>query len=135
LKPSKCSFAMRETKFLGFDIDEKGIRPCKEKFKAMKEYPVPRNTKQTKRFLGMSSYYRKFIPNYSKITEPINRLLKKNCKFIWSEECERNFQLLKSLLINTPILVYPNFAKKFIVTTDASGVGLGAVLSQLVTTV
>ena len=58
LKPSKCSFAMRETKFLGFDIDEKGIRPCKEKFKAMKEYPVPGNTKQTKRFLGMSSYYR-----------------------------------------------------------------------------
>jgi hypothetical protein len=131
LKPSKCSFAMRETKFLGFDIDEKGIRPCKEKFKAMKEYPVPKNAKQTKRFLGMSSYYRKFIPNYSKITEPINRLLKKNCKFIWSEECERNFQLLKSLLINPPILVYPNFAKKFIVTTDASGVGLGAVLSQI----
>ena len=97
----------------------------------MKEYPVPKNAKQVKRFLGMSSYYRKFIPNYSKITEPINRLLKKNCKFVWTELCETNFQILKSLLINPPILVYPNFAKKFIVTTDASGVGLGAILSQL----
>ena len=79
-------------KFLGFDIDEKGIRPCKEKFKAMKEYPVPKNAKQVKRFLGMSSYYRKFIPNYSKITEPINRLLKKNCTFVWTELCETNFK-------------------------------------------
>ena len=122
---------MRETKFLGFDIDEKGIRPSKEKFEAMKNYPVPKNAKGVKKFLGMASYYRKFIPNYSRITEPINRLLKKNCKFIWTVDCENNFRQIKSLLINPPILIYPNFAKKFFVTTDASGVGLGAVLSQV----
>ena len=131
LKPSKCFFANRETKFLGFDINSKGIRPSQEKFEAMKNYPEPKNAKSVKRFLGMASYYRRFIPNYSRITEPINRLLKKNEKFVWSDDCEISFRKIKHLLINPPILVYPDFTKQFILTTDASGIGLGAVLSQI----
>jgi hypothetical protein len=77
IKPSKCSFAKRETKLLGFDITSEGIKPCREKLQAMINYPVPKNQKQVKRFLGMASYYRKFIPQFSTTAEPINKLLKK----------------------------------------------------------
>jgi len=82
IKPSKCLFGSRETKFLGFDVSIEGIRPCEEKFEAIKKYPVPHNQKTCKRFLGLSSYYRRFIKNYSNIVDPINRLLKKNTKFV-----------------------------------------------------
>ena len=73
IKPSKCLFAARETKFLGFDVSIEGIRPCEEKFDAIKKYPVPHNQKTCKRFLGLTSYYRRFIRNNSNIVDPINR--------------------------------------------------------------
>ena len=131
IKPSKCLFAARETKFLGFDISIEGIRPCDEKFDAIQKYPVPHNQKTCKRFLGLASYYRKFIKNYSNIVDPINKLLKKNTKFVWSLECQESFNKIINLLINPPILAYPAFEREFHLTTDASGTGLGAVLSQL----
>ena len=131
IKPSKCMFGARETKFLGFDVSIEGIRPCEEKFEAIKKYPVPHNQKTCKRFLGLASYYRRFIRNYSNIVDPINRLLKKNSKFVWSSSCQESFNQIINLLINPPILAYPNFNKEFYLTTDASGVGLGAILSQL----
>ena len=87
-------FGSRETTFLGYDININGIKPNNEKIKAMLNYPAPINQKQVKRFLGLASYYRKFIPNYSSITEPINKLLKKGVKYIWSEKCQRNFKLI-----------------------------------------
>ena len=124
LKASKCVFAMNCTKFLGFDISNKGIVPSSDKFDAIKNYPAPKTAKQVKRFLGLASYYRKFIHRYTRLADPINKLLKKDTKFFWSEE-------LKVKLINPPILVYPDFRKQFILTTDASGGGLGAILSQL----
>ena len=133
LNTGKCLFARRETKFLGFDISKEGIRPSEDKLLAMKNYQVPKNPKQVKRFLGMASYYRKFIPNYSRITEPINKLLKKNQRFVWCEKCSESFNEIinNKLLINPPILVFPDFSLEFILTTDASGTGLGAVLSQI----
>ena len=131
IKPSKCLFAARETKFLGFDISIEGIRPCDDKFEAIKKYPIPHNQKTCKRFLGLASYYRKFIKNYSNIVDPINRLLKKNSKFVWSPDCQESFNKIINMLINPPILAYPSFDKEFYLTTDASGTGLGAVLSQI----
>ena len=97
----------------------------------MLSYPVPKTQKQVKRFLGMASYYRKFIPNYSSITEAINRLLKKNSKFVWNEKCQNSFTLIIYYLTHPPLLSFPNFKKDFFLQTDASGVGLGAVLVQL----
>ena len=131
VKPSKCLFVSRTTKFLGFDISEKGIRPCEDKLKAMITYPVPKNQKAIKRFLGMASYYRKFIPKYSSIAEPISKLLKKNAKFIWDDKCSKNFRKIIYLLTHPPILTFPDFSRQFILQTDASNVGLGAVLAQI----
>ena len=130
LKPSKCSFGKRRTDYLGFEISEEGIKPSKAKTDAMLNFPRPKNPKQVKRFLGMASYYRKFIKNYSSKSEPINKLLKKDTKFEWTENCERNFKDIINALINLPILIYPDFSKPFILETDASTVGLGAVLAQ-----
>ena len=130
LKPSKCTIGTKKTKFLGFDISEKGIRPNEDKLKAIQNYPRPRNPKEIKRFLGMASYYRKFIPKYSSLTEPINRLLKKSCKFLWSMECEEGFKEIIYLLTHPPVLAFPDLERKFHLTTDASKIGLGAVLSQ-----
>ncbi|CAF1149257.1 unnamed protein product, partial [Brachionus calyciflorus] len=79
----------------------------------------------------MASYYRRFIRNFSSITEPLNLLLRKNQKFIWTTECEKSFNNLINALTNSPILIYPNFKKDFILATDASGIGIGAILSQL----
>jgi hypothetical protein len=131
VKPSKCLIASRETKFLGFDINIEGIRPCAEKFDAIKNYPAPTNQKKVKKFLGLASYYRKFIRNYSNIVDPINKLLKKGTKFIWSIECQESFEKIKEMLINPPILSFPDLNREFCLTTDASTSGLGAVLSQV----
>jgi len=81
-------------------------------------------------FCGMISCYRHFIPNCSQIASPLYKLLKKDAKFVWSEAQENAFEHLKSKLINRPILQYPDFSKEFILTTDASNSGLGAMLSQ-----
>jgi len=130
IKPSKCSFAKREPKFLGFDITSEGIEPCREKLQAMINNPVPKNQKQVKRFLGMASYYRKFIPQLSTKADPIKKLLRKNSDFLWSIECDTGFKKIIDALVNPPVLIYPDFTKSFILETDASIVGLGAVLAQ-----
>lgn len=131
IKPSKCNFAANETTYLGFDIDSVGIRPSKDKTKCVDNYPKPHNAKSVKKFLGLTSYYRKFIRDYTRLSDPINRLLKKGKEFVWSKECDTSFHALIDHLVNPPILVYPDFEKDFILTTDASKIGLGAVLSQL----
>ena len=130
LKPSKCSFGKRKTDYLGFEISSEGIMPSKGKTSAILNYPRPTNPKQVKRFLGMASYYRKFIKDFSTKSEPINKLLKKDSKFEWSDICEKNFNEIIQALVNLPILIYPDFNKPFILETDASTVGLGAVLTQ-----
>ena len=107
------------------------VRPCEEKFDAFRKYPVPHNHKSVKRFLGLASYYRKFIRNYIIIVDPINKLLKKNTKFVWSSECQESFNKVINMLINPPILAFPDFNREFYLTTDASGCGLGGVLSKI----
>ena len=82
-------------------------------------------------FLGLCSYYRRFIKGFSKIAKPLNELLKKNKRFEWKERQQKAFEKLKEKLIEHPILTYPDYKKGFILITDASGEGLGAVLAQL----
>ena len=130
IKPQKCEFGKQEVRFLGFTINKQGIKPNEDKVEAIKNYPRPRNAKEVKRFLGMASYYRKFIKDYGSTAEPINRLLKKETKFYWSDECEESFKKLIFYLTNPPILIYPDFVKEFVLETDASTIGLGAVLAQ-----
>lgn len=96
----------------------------------MKDFPTPRNLKNIKQFLGPARYYRCFIPNFSKVAEPLTELLKKNRQFIWADAQARSFQHLRNALCNEPILQYPDYTKTFLLTTDASGIAVGGILSQ-----
>lgn len=130
LQPSKCNILLREITYLGHKISENGIKPDETKLECVKNFPVPKTQKQVMSFLGLANYYRKFIKGFSKIAQPINRLLKKNIKFDWSTECQEAFDEIKNYLLNPPILTMPNFNEKFIITTDASDKAIGAILSQ-----
>jgi len=98
---------------------------------AIELLPIPMKTKDIKSFLGLISYYRKFIPNCSKLAHPFNKLLKKDEKFVWTTEQQHALDELKSRLQNPPLLIHPDFSKQFILQTDASVDGIGAALSQL----
>jgi transposase InsO family protein len=130
LKPEKCEFLRKEVSYLGHVISENGVSPEPAKTRAIEEYPPPQNVKQLRSFLGLMSYYRRFVPNFSHIAAPLHRLLKKDAVYEWTVENEQAFQILKGKLMSAPILKYPDFAQPFILTTDASEEGLGAVLSQ-----
>lgn len=107
LKPSKCLLFQKEIKFLGHLVSESGVQTDPEKVKAVKEWPVPKSTKQVRSFIGLCSYYRKFVQKFADIAKPLNRLCEKAVRFQWTEECDKSFQLLKEKLISTPILCYP----------------------------
>lgn len=130
LQPDKCEFMRHEVTYLGHVISEHGVKPNPEKIQVVENYPIPSNVKEIKQFLGLCGFYRKFIENFSKITQPLTKLLKKDQIFYWSQEQQRAFDILKSKLISEPILQYPDFSKEFILTTDASNFSIGAVLSQ-----
>ena len=86
--------------------------------------------KQLRSFLGLMSYYQRFVPRFSHIAAPLHKLLKKDAPYDWTINQEQAFQTLKEKLISPPVLKYPDFNERFILTTDASGEGLGAVLSR-----
>ena len=98
---------------------------------AVKNFPVPKDVKSLKQFLGLSSFYRRFVHNFAKITEPLHRLTRKDTPFKWDLDCQQSFECLKNKLVQAPVLAYPNFTKDFCLETDASIKGLGAILSQV----
>lgn len=126
----KSEFLRKEVNYLGHVITSQGVKPNPDKIEAIKKFPIPTTPKEIKSFLGLVGYYRKFIQNFAKITKPLTKCLKKNSKIIHNQEFISAFNTCKNLLINAPILQYPDFKKPFILTTDASNVALGAVLSQ-----
>ena len=130
LKPRKCFLAMKEVEYLGFRVSGEGIIADPKKIEAVQNYPTPADVKQVCSFLGLASYYRRFIPNFSVIARPLYALTKKDAVFVWCDFCEEAFAQLKALLTHAPILAFPDFASSFRLETDASGLGLGAVLSQ-----
>jgi len=111
-------------------IGKDGIKLDSSKVLAVKEFPRPRTNKNIKQFLGLADYYRRFIPNLSKIAKPLTNLLKKDETFVWNEAQDKAFKGLRDLLCSAPLLQYPDFTKPFIVTTDASGYAIGGILSQ-----
>lgn len=130
LNPQKCKFMQSEVTFLGHRCTDKGILPDNSKFSTITDYPTPTDKDAVKRFVCFINYYRKFVKNFASFAAPLNNLLKKKSQFIWSAECENSFIHLKNALQKPPILQYPDFTKKFIITVDASKNGIGAVLSQ-----
>ena len=130
IKTSKCKIGCDELMFLGYKILSEGISIDSSRTDSLKNYPRPTKTKHVKQFLGLAGFYRHFIRRFADIAGPLNDLTKKNKKFIWSEDCENSFQQNIKLLSDKPILAYPNFNEEFFLSTDASIIGVGAVLSQ-----
>ena len=112
-----------------FNIWE-GIEPVPEKLDSIKNMPAPRTSKEVKQFLGLIGYYRKFIPKFSDVARPLIYLTKKDMPYEWTAECTKTFKMLKSLLIQEPILKYPDPSKPYILYTDASKYAWSCVLTQ-----
>ena len=146
IKPKKSHFFQAEVDFLGHVLSKNGVSPNPEKIEKVRDWPTPTNSKEVHSFIGLASYYRRFIPNFAKWAGPLHALiipastqykvrmglLKKSDlpEFKWTEECEVGFTNLKQALISAPILAYLDYSKAFILETDASLKGLGTVLSQ-----
>ncbi|XP_025267772.1 uncharacterized protein LOC112639094 [Camponotus floridanus] len=130
LQPDKCEFLRKEVGYLGHIISDKGVKPDPEKIRAVRDFPRPKHAKNIKQFLGLAGYYRKFIPNFSKLAFPLTELLKKDREFKWNPEQEQAFTTLRDSLCTQPVLQYPDFTKPFVLTTDASGYAIGGILSQ-----
>jgi hypothetical protein len=129
-KFSKCAFWLEEIQFLGHVLSARGIAVDPSKVKDILEWKPPTTVHQVRSFLGLAGYYRRFIPDFSKLVKPITSLLKNDVKFNWSSKCDEAFEQLKTLLTTAPVLAQPDITKPFDVYCDASGSGLGCVLMQ-----
>jgi transposase InsO family protein len=129
-KPSKCVFFQKSVNVLGHTVSEAGIHTEISKIAAVKEWPEPKNTKEIRSFLGLASYYRKFVKGFADIARPLHKLSEKYAKFNWTNDCQEAFDRLKEALTTAPILAYPKVGCRFILDTDASDKAVGAVLSQ-----
>lgn len=127
----KSEFLRKEVAYLGHIVTPDGVKPNPDKVKAIQRYPLPKTTKEIKGFLGLLGYYRKFIRDFAKITKPLTKCLKKDAIINPTDpDYIKCFEMCKNILINEPILQYPNFNETFLLTTDASNYAIGAVLSQ-----
>ena len=129
-KFSKCEFWLDSVKFLGHTISSEGISVDPTKVQEVMDWEPPTSVHQIRSFLGLAGYYRRFIPDFSRIAKPMTELLKKGVKFVWDGKCEEAFQTLKARLTTAPELATPDNTKPFDVYCDASSTGLGCVLMQ-----
>jgi len=129
-KFSKCEFWLKKVPFLGHVLSEEGISVDPAKVQEVLDWKVPTSVHEVQSFLGLAGYYRRFIPEFSKISKPMTQLLQKDGKFVWTPECEEAFHKLRTLLTSAPVLAQPDIEKPFDVFCDASGIGLGCVLMQ-----
>ena len=120
LKMDKCNFLKKHIQYLGHMISGDGIVPVPEKLESVEQMPPPTTPKEVKQFLGLVGYYRKFVPKFADLARPLNVLTRKDVEFKWTEVCQQSFDLLKSKLLESPILQYPDPNKPYILFTDAS---------------
>lgn len=130
LKMSKCHFAQPEVEYLGFVIGNGQAKPSPAKTQAVSQFTRPSNVKEIQRFLGLANYYRRLVPDFSKTAEPLTRLTRKDQPFTWLSEQEEAFQSLKSSLTAHPVVALYQPDKPVILHTDASKIGIGAILMQ-----
>jgi len=131
LKPDKCSFLQSSVDFLGYKVSGCGIETDQSKIDAVLRWPVPVKLREVRSFLGLCGYYRRFVPNFSAVAAPLHAMTKKNATFCWTAECQKAFDELKHKLSNAPVLALPRDDDTYVLDTDASDHGIGAVLSQV----
>ena len=132
IKPSKCLLLQKSIKYLGHVVSEHGIKTDSDKTRCIADWPTPSCLQDLKQFLGLASYYRRFVQNFAAIVAPLVKLTEKGHVWHWSSDCDAAFLQLKERLVTSPILGYPVFNQPFMVDIDASGEGLGAALSQYI---
>jgi len=130
LKPSKCLLCQRSVDFLGHVVSADGIAMQQAKISAITEWPTCRNVAEFRAFMGLTGYYRRFVKDFSLIATPLYSLMKKNVEFQWTDECQQAMDELKARMVSQPILALPVSEGRYLLDTDASDFGLGAVLSQ-----
>uniref|UniRef100_A0A914DQ94 RNA-directed DNA polymerase n=1 Tax=Acrobeloides nanus TaxID=290746 RepID=A0A914DQ94_9BILA len=137
VKTEKCRFLASEIQFLGHLLTREGLKMDPGKIQAMKNFPIPKNLKDVQRFNGLVGYYRKFIPGYSGIAQPLYKLMKKSVKFEWTSDCQKAFEILKETVCKDIVLDFPDFRaaeydenRPLTIQTDASIVGIAGILSQ-----
>ena len=130
MKCSKCDFFKSEIHYLGHLISPEGISPLPNELDSIRHMPVPNSAKEIKQFLGLTGYYRKFVPRFADISRPLTTLMKKDTKFEWTSACQKSFELLKEALCGEPILKYADTSKPYTLYTDASKFGWAGVLTQ-----
>lgn len=127
----KAQVCRAELKYLGYVVDQEGLHVDPEKVAAILNFPQPRTVRQIRRFLGLASWYRRFVPHFASVSAPLSELTKKSKKWCWGTEQDKAFRELKNFLVSAPVLTCPDFSRPFLLQTDASSTGLGAILSQV----
>jgi hypothetical protein len=138
VKLSKCDFFKPEVKYLGHIVSDTGIKPDPDKIKLVTDWPVPKTVRDVRSFLGLANYFRRFVPKFAEISDPIVNLTKVVCSrrksdttnVVWTPQCETAFAALKQALTSAPVLRVPDLNKPFQLITDASDYALGAILVQ-----
>ena len=130
MKREKCSFFKKHIQYLGHLVSEDGFELLLEKLESIRKMPAPRTAKEVKQFLGLIGYYRKFVPCFADISRPLTKLTRHNVVFEWTEQCSKAFNHLRELLMEYPILRYPDPKQGYILYTNASGIGWSGVLTQ-----
>ena len=127
----KCEFLRDKVDYLGFEVSANGVNASPEKVKAILDWLHPQTVDDIRSFLGLASYYRKFIRGFSQIAKPLTDLTREKKTWCWGDAEQNSFTaLLKVAMATAPVLRLPDFEKKFVVTTDASDVAVGAILEQ-----
>ena len=131
LKPKKCELLQTEVKYLGHLVSAEGIATDPEKVEAIREWPRPTCVRDLQAFLGTAGYYRQYLPDFATVAKPLHHLTSKGVNWEWTAEAQAAFDELRQRLIGAPVLGYPDPGLQYILDTDASDVGVGAVLSQI----
>ena len=131
LHPGKCIFAQPQFHYLGFVLYEQGVAASPEEIKAVKNYPLPKNVKDVRAFLGLASFYRKLVDNFAAQANPLTDITKKKRPFVWCPEQQQAFESLKDKFCKAPVLAFHDISLPFILATEASKTAVAAILPQI----